>query len=92
MTVPAKTYTLAEADAQRLRDLAAISEDADEIFVEVVYHKQWVRFSLSAMEAKYLSTAELWDRHFGKALRAVQVTLAETSEGAAVAASSSSSE
>ncbi len=90
MTVPTKTYTLVEADAQRVRDLSALSDYADTVFVEVVYRNKWVRFDISAMEAKYLTPDVLMSRYFGKALTDVQATPSDGSEAEMSASAASS--
>ncbi len=64
--------------ADRLAELAARSEDADILLVEMVYQKKYVQFDISAMELKYLPMADIIDRYFKKAFADVQVTTADS--------------
>lgn len=72
--------TVAEAAQIHLADLAAHAEKTDVAIVLVVYRGKWAQFDLSTMEAKYLSPAELFDRHLTEALAAVDLTRASDKE------------
>lgn len=72
-TVSPDLVTRKEAEQQRLRDLSGQSIREDTVIVEVLYLDQWVRFDLSAMEAQYLSAADLVVRYLAPALQAVKL-------------------
>ena len=74
----------------RLRQLAAVSENEDVVIVEVVYHSRYCQFDMRAAELKFLSMPEIIERYFQKAFAAVQVPVGELEETHASALSSSS--
>ncbi len=60
-----------DTDGERIARLAAISQDTDEIQVEMVYGTKWVRFTISALAAQHLNGEQFFEQHLDAAFTAL---------------------
>ena len=58
----------ADANAERLADLSALSKEHDAVLVEVLYRDRWVRFDIATMQLRHLPRADVIAATFSKAL------------------------